>query len=66
MLTEQEIQKYGLKDLQFREEMLAKNYAAFKNNITEPNLQQMMSKMEQSSRNRYKIISEKMNTLGIY
>ncbi|GMQ64851.1 hypothetical protein [Vallitalea maricola] len=65
MLVEQEILNNSLKDLLFREELLAKKYSELKNDITEPQLQQMIQTMEQSSRNRYKLITEKMNTLGI-
>lgn len=65
VLLEQEILNNAFKDLLFREEILSKKYSVLKNDITEPQLQNMIKSMEQSSRNRYKIISEKMTTFGI-
>lgn len=65
MLFEQEIMNNAFKDLVFREEILAKKYASLIKDITEPKIQQMIQTMEQSARNRYKILSENMNTLNI-
>lgn len=65
MLTEQERMNNAFKELLFAEEQMAKKYAGLTNQITDPQLQQMLKGMEQSSRNQYATLSEKMKSLNI-
>lgn len=65
MLTEQEIMNNALKELLFQEESLAKKYERLVNQNIEPNIQQMLKNMEQSTRNNYSSILNIMNKYGI-
>lgn len=65
MLTEQERMNNAFKEMLFQEELMAKKYADFAKQITEPQLQQMLQGMEQATRNHYSTLSQKMGSLGI-
>lgn len=65
MLTEQEIMNNAFKEMQFREENMAKKYAELTQQITDPKLQQMLKGMEQSARNHYSALSQTMKKFAI-
>jgi len=65
MLTEQEIINNALKEMLFMEEMTAQKYADMAQQITQPNLQNMIKGMEMVARNNYKAISQKMSDMAI-
>ena len=49
----------------FHEEQMAKKYAQLVQQITDPQIQQMLKGMEQATRNHYNTLSQKMGNLGI-
>jgi len=65
MLTEQEIMNNAFKEMQFHEDSIAKKYAQFSQQITDPKLQQMLKGMEQSARNNYSTLSQTMSKFSI-
>jgi benzoyl-CoA reductase/2-hydroxyglutaryl-CoA dehydratase subunit BcrC/BadD/HgdB len=65
MLTEQEIMNNAFKELLFHEDNMAKKYAQLSEQITEPNLQQMLKGMEQRARNHYSTLSQTMSKFSI-
>lgn len=65
MLTEQEIMNNALKEMLFMEEMTAQKYADMVQQITQPNLQDMLKGMEMAARNNFKSISQKMSDMAI-
>lgn len=65
MLTEQEIMNNAFKDMQFREENMAKKYAQLSNQITDPKQQGILKGMEQGARNNYNTLSQMMSKFSI-
>jgi len=65
MLTEQEIMNNAFKEMQFREESMAKKYAELSNQITDPKYQTMLKGMEQVSRNHYNTLTQTMSKFSI-
>lgn len=65
MLTEQEIVNNALKEMLYLEEMTAQKYAQMSQQMTEPNMQNMLKGMEMSARNNFKSISQKMTDMAI-
>lgn len=65
MLTEQEIINNALKEMLYMEEMTANKYAQMWQQITEPNMQNMLKGMEMAARNNFKSISQKMSEMAI-
>ncbi len=65
MLSEQEIMNNAFKDLLFHEEVLTKKYGDLRKTISDPKLLQLIQGLEQSSRTRYSMLSEKMSRFGI-
>ncbi|MCB2294727.1 hypothetical protein LGK95_14590 [Clostridium algoriphilum] len=65
MLTEQEIMNNAFKEMQFYEDSIAKKYAQFSQQITDPKIQQMLKGMEQSARNHYSTLSQTMSKFSI-
>ncbi|MCO1602117.1 hypothetical protein [Desulfosporosinus nitroreducens] len=65
MLTEQEIINNALKEMQDMEEMTAQKYAQMSQQMTDPNMQNMLKGMEMSARNNFKSISQKMTDMAI-
>ena len=53
------------KEMLFHEEQMAKKYAQLVQQITDPQIQQMLKGMEQATRNHYNTLSQKMGNLGI-
>ncbi|MFZ5968457.1 MAG: hypothetical protein ACOYVK_14990 [Bacillota bacterium] len=65
MLTELEIINNALKEMLYLEDLTAQKYADMAQQITKPELQNILKGMEMSARNNYKSISEKMNSMKI-
>jgi len=65
VLTEQEIMNNAFKEMLFLEEMTAQKYAEAAQQITQPQLQNMLNGMEMAARNNYSILRQKMSSLGI-
>lgn len=65
MLTEREIMNNALKEMLFMEEITAGKYADMGQQITQPNLQDLLRGMEMSVRNNLKSISQKMSDMAI-
>lgn len=65
MLTEQERMNNAFKEMIFHEESMAKKYAQFSQQITDPRLQQMLKGMEQGTRNHYNTITNMMSKHGV-
>lgn len=65
MLTEQEIVNNALKEMLYLEQMTAQKYAQMSQQMTEPNMQNMLKGMEMSARNNFKSISQKMTDMAI-
>lgn len=65
MLTEQEIMNNALKEMLFMEEMTAQKYADMAQQITQPNLQDMLKGMEMAARNNFNMLSQKMSDMAI-
>lgn len=65
MLTDQERMNNALKEMLFNEDLMAKKYAAMAQQITDPKIKTMIQNMEQTTRNHYGALSQKMGTLGI-
>lgn len=65
MLTEQEIINNALKEMLFLEELTAQKYADIAQQITQPNLQNMLKGMEMTARNNHKSITQKMSDMAI-
>jgi len=61
MLTEQEIINNALKEMLYIEDLTAQKYADLTQQITKPELQNILKGMEMAARNNYKSITEKMN-----
>lgn len=61
MLTEQEIINNALKEMLYMEELTAQKYADLAQQITQPELQNILKGMEMAARNNYKSLTEKMN-----
>jgi len=61
MLTEQEIINNGLKEMLYMEELTAQKYADVAQQITKPELQNLLKGMEMAARNNYKSLTQKMN-----
>jgi ferritin-like metal-binding protein YciE len=65
MLTEEERMNNAFKEMLFAEEQMAKKYSSLTHQITDPQLQKMLKEMEQSSRNQFATLSDKMQSLNI-
>jgi len=65
MLTEQEIMNNAFKEMQFREDSMAKKYACMSGQINDPELKEMLKGMEQGARNHYSTLSEAMSKFSI-
>lgn len=65
MLTEQEIMNNAFKEMLFLEEMTAQKYAEMAQQITQPQLQNMLKGMEMAARNNYNMLSQKMSSMGM-
>lgn len=65
MLTEQEIINNALKEMLSMEELTAQKYADIAQQITKPELQNLLKGMEMAARNNYKSIMQKMNENNI-
>lgn len=65
MLTEPEIMNNALKEMLFIEELTAQKYADMAQQMTQPNLQNMLKSMEMVARNNYKSILQKMSDMAI-
>lgn len=65
MLSEQEIINNALKEMLFLEELTVQKYADMAQQITQPNLQDMLKGMEMAARNNYKSITQKMSDMAI-
>jgi hypothetical protein len=65
MVTDREIMNNALKEMVFMEEMTAQKYAQISQQITIPNLQNILNGMEAAARNNMKSISQKMSELTI-
>ncbi|WP_432402493.1 hypothetical protein [Wukongibacter sp. M2B1] len=65
MLTEQEIINNALKEMLFNEDLTSQKYADIAQQITNPELQNLLKGMEMASRNNYKSISQKMSEKSI-
>lgn len=61
MLTEQEIINNALKEMLYMEELTAQKYADTAQQITKPELQNLIKGMEMAARNNYKSLTQKMN-----
>lgn len=61
MLTEQEIINNALKEMLYLEELTAQKYADTAQQITKPELQNLLKGMEMAARNNYKSLTQKMN-----
>ena len=61
MLTEQEIINNALKEMLYMEELTAQKYADMAQQITKPELQNLIKGMEIAARNNYKSLTQKMN-----
>ena len=65
MLTEQEIINNALKEMAFMEDMTAQKFAQTSQQITTPNLHNILNAMEAAARNNMKSISQKMTEMSI-
>lgn len=61
MLTEQEIINNALKEMLSMEELTAEKYVDIAQQITKPELQNLLKGMEMAARNNYKSITQKMS-----
>lgn len=61
MLTEQEILNNSLKEMLYMEELTAQKYAEVAQQITKPEIQNLLKGMEMAARNNYKSLMQKMN-----
>lgn len=61
MLTEQEIINNALKEMLNLEELTAQKYADIAQQITKPELQNLLKGMEMAARNNYKSLVQKTN-----
>lgn len=61
MLTENEIINNALKEMLYMEELTAQKYADIAQQITKPELQNLIKGMEMAARNNYKSLMQKMN-----
>jgi hypothetical protein len=62
MLTEQEIINNALKEMLSLEDLTAQKYADMAQQITKPELQNLLKGMEMAARNNYQSLMQKMNT----
>lgn len=65
MLTEQEIMNNAFKEMLFLEEMTAQKYEEAAQQITQPELQNMLKGMGMAARNNYNMLRQKMSSIGI-
>lgn len=65
LLTEREIINNALKEMLFMEDMTAQKLAQTAQQITTPNLQNILNGMEAASRNNMQSISQKMSEMSI-
>lgn len=65
MLSEEERMNNAFKELLFQEETMAKKYAHLGQEITDPQLQQMLQGMEQAARAHYGTLAKKMTKMGV-
>jgi hypothetical protein len=65
MLTEQEIINNALKEMLYMEDLTAQKYADTAQQITKPELQNLIKGMEMAARNNYKSLTQKMNENNI-
>lgn len=61
MLTEQEIINNALKEMLKMEELTAQKYADTAQQVTKPELQNLLKGMEMAARNNYKSLTQKIN-----
>ncbi|MDF2530486.1 MAG: hypothetical protein K0Q65_67 [Clostridia bacterium] len=61
MLTEQEIINNALKEMLSLEDLTAQKYADMAQQITKPELQNLIKGMEMAARNNYQSLLQKMN-----
>lgn len=66
MLTEKEIMNNAFKEMQLRENSMAKKYANISEQINDPKLKQMLKGMEQGSRNNYNTLTQTMSKYSIF
>jgi hypothetical protein len=65
LLTEQEIINNAVKEMLFLEDITAQKYAELAEQITQPNLQNILKGMEMAARNNHKSITQKMSDMAI-
>ena len=65
MLTEQEIINNALKEMIYLEELTAQKYADTAQQITQPQLQDLLKGMEMAARNNYKSLTQKITDISI-
>jgi hypothetical protein len=63
LLTEKEIINNALKEMLYLEELTAQKYADLAQQITQPNLQNMLKGMEMAARNNHRSITQKMTDI---
>lgn len=61
MLSEQEIMNNAFKEMQFREDGMAKKFACISGEINDPKLKQMLKEMEQETRDNYNSLTQAMS-----
>ena len=61
MLAEKEIINNALKEMLYMEDLTAQKYADLAQQITKPEIQNLLKGMEMMARNNYKSIMQKMN-----
>jgi hypothetical protein len=66
MLTEQEIINNALKEMLYMEDLTAQKYADLAQQITKPELQNLLKGMEMTARSNYKSIKQKMSQYQIF
>lgn len=65
MLSEQEIMNNAFKEMQFREDVMAKKFACMSGQINDPKLKQMLKAMEQVTRDNYNSLTQAMSKFSI-
>lgn len=65
MLTETEIMNNALKEMLFQEESIAKKYAQFSQQTTDPKYQKLFQGMEQGARSHYGTLAQTMTKFSI-
>jgi len=66
LLTEREIINNALKEMLFMEDLTAHKFAQTSQQITTPNLQNILNGMEAAARNNMQSISQKMTEMSIF